>query len=67
LGCWIIQKQEIDTLKSFYGLMEKTCTLRAAIVKRLPSLQPCGQKKIGDLENALALLKNCSHRITGLI
>jgi hypothetical protein len=46
----MIQKQEIDTLKSFYGLMEKTHTVWAAIVKRILSLQPCEQKQIGDLK-----------------
>ena len=56
----MIQKQEIDTLKSFYSLMEKTRTVRTAIVKRLLSLQPCEQKQIGDLKNALASLKHCS-------
>ena len=56
----MIQKQALDTLKSLYGLMEKTRTVRAAIVKRLLSLQPCQQKQIGDLKNALASLKHCS-------
>jgi hypothetical protein len=57
----MIPKQEIDTLKSFYGLMEKIRTVRAAIVKGLLSLQPCEQKQIGDLKNTLASLKHCSH------
>ena len=56
----MVQKQALDTLKSLYGLMEKTRTVRAAIVKRLLSLQPCQQKQIGDLKNALASLKHCS-------
>lgn len=56
----MIKKQEIDTLKSFYGLMEETRTVRPAIVKRLLSLQPCEQKQIGDLKNARASLKHCN-------
>ena len=56
----MIPKQEIGTLKSFYGLMEKTRTVRAAIVNRLVSLQPCEQNQIDDLKNALASLKHCS-------
>jgi hypothetical protein len=56
----MIQKQNIDTLKSFYGLMEKTRTDRAAIVNQLVSSQPWNQKQINALKNALASLKNCS-------
>ena len=55
----MIQKQEIDTLKSLYGLMGKTRSVRAAIVKRMLSLQPCQQKQIRDLKSALALLTHC--------
>ena len=56
----MIQKQEIDTLKSLYGLMEKTRLVRAAIVKRILSLQSCEEKQIRYLKNALAGLKHCS-------
>ena len=56
----MIQKQEIDTLKSLYGLMEKTRLVRAAIVKRILSLQSCEEKQIRYLKNALAALKHCS-------
>lgn len=56
----MIQKQEIDTLKSLYGLMEKTGSVRAAIVKRILSLQSCEEKQIRYLKNALAALKHCS-------
>jgi len=56
----MIQKQEIDTLKSFYGLMEKTRSVRTAIVNRIFSLQPFEQKQIRNLKNALASLKHCS-------
>jgi hypothetical protein len=55
----MIQKQEIDTLKTLYGLMGKTRSVRAAIVKRMLSLQPCQQKQIRDLKNALAALTHC--------
>jgi hypothetical protein len=56
----MIQKQNIDTLKSFYGLMEKTRTVRATIVNQLVSSQPWNQKQTNALKNALASLKNCS-------
>ena len=59
----MIQKQKIDPLKSFYGLMEKTRTVRAATVKWLLSLQPCEQKQIGELKNALASFKHCSQGV----
>lgn len=56
----MIQKQNIGTIKSFYDLMEKTRTVRAAIVNQLVSSQPWNQKQINALKNALASLKNCS-------
>ena len=56
----MIQKQEIDTLKSLYGLMEKTRSVRATIVNRMLSLKSCEQKQIHNLKNALASLKQCS-------
>jgi hypothetical protein len=56
----MIQKQEIDTLKSFYGLMEKTRSVRTTIVNRIFSLQPCEPKQIRNLKNALASLEQCS-------
>ena len=56
----MIQNQEIDTLKSFYDLMEKTRSVRTAIVNRIFSLQPCEQKQIRNLKNALASLEHCS-------
>ncbi len=56
----MIQKQEIDTLKSFYDLMEKTRSVRTAIVNRIFSLQPFEQKQIRNLKNALASLEHCS-------
>lgn len=56
----MIQKQEIDTLKSLYGLMEKTRSVRATIVNRMLSLKSCEQKKIQNLKNALASLEQCS-------
>ncbi len=57
----MIRKQDIDTLKSFYGLMQETRTVRAAIVNRLLSLQACEQNQIDDLKNALASLNHCCH------
>lgn len=56
----MIQNQEIDTLKSFYDLMEKTRSVRTAIVNRIFSLQPVEQKQIRNLKNALASLEHCS-------
>jgi len=56
----MIQNQEIDTLKSFYDLMEKTRSVRTAIVNRIFSLQPFEQKQIRNLKNALASLEHCS-------
>ncbi len=56
----MIQKQEIDTLKSLYSLMEKTRSVRATIVNRMLSLKSCEQKQIHNLKNALASLKQCS-------
>ncbi|MBW2368088.1 MAG: trehalose 6-phosphate synthase [Deltaproteobacteria bacterium] len=53
----MIQKQNIDTLRSFYDLMEKTRTVRAVIVSRLISSQPGNRKHIDALKNALASLK----------
>ena len=56
----MIQKLEIDTLKSFYDLMEKTRTVRSVIVNRLLSLQPCEFGQIHNLKNALASLRSRS-------
>jgi hypothetical protein len=56
----MIQNQEIDTLKSFYDLMEKTRSVRTAIVNRIFSLQPFEPKHIRNLKNALASLEHCS-------
>ncbi|MGD8992127.1 MAG: hypothetical protein PVI00_11805, partial [Desulfobacterales bacterium] len=56
----MIQKQEIDTLKSLYGLMEKTRSVRATIVNQMLSLKSCEQKQILNLKNALASLKKSS-------
>ncbi|MGD9085951.1 MAG: hypothetical protein PVJ41_13300 [Desulfobacterales bacterium] len=56
----MIQKQEVDTLKSLYDLMEKTRSVRATIVERMLSFKSCEQKQIHNLKNALASLKQCS-------
>ena len=56
----MIQKQKVDTLKSLYDLMEKTRSVRAAIVNRMLSLQSCEQEQIHNLKNALASLKYSS-------
>ncbi len=56
----MIQKQEIDTLRSLYDLMEKTRSVRATIVNQMLSLKSCELKQIHNLKNALASLKQCS-------
>ncbi len=57
--CSMIQKQDIDTLRTFYGLMEKTRTVRASIVDQLVCNQAWTQEQTNALKNALTSLKNC--------
>lgn len=55
----MIDIQDIDTLKTFYRLMDHTQTVRSVIVKQLACHQTVGNKQIRALKNAQTSLKRC--------
>lgn len=55
----MIEKQIVDTLKSFYNLMAQTRSVRSGIVTRLFSSQAVQNGQIDALKNALASLEQC--------
>ena len=55
----MIERQTIDTLKSFYHLMTQTRSVRSGVVTRLLSSSVVEREQIDALKNALASLEQC--------
>jgi len=55
----LIEKQTIESLKSFYGLMDQTRQVRCEIVSRLISSQELRDVQVMSLKNALDSLAGC--------